>query len=96
MATPTGISFLKAQLIHVQHLLQLVADHPLMSTALTCRENELKEQLYQADECIRSDWPTPRSPENHARQIRNVVDRCPHGNDPDNIDGDQPEEGNEG
>jgi len=95
MATPTEISFLKAQLIHVQHLLQLVADHPLMSTALTCRENELKEQLYQADECIRSDWPTPRSPENHARQIRKTVDQCRHSNAPCNIAGDELEEGNE-
>jgi hypothetical protein len=95
MATPTEISFLKAQLVSVQHLLELVADHPLMSTALTCRENELKEQLYQAGLCIRSDRSTPRSPENHARQLRKVVDRCPHSGDPDNIEGDELEEGNE-
>jgi len=45
--------------------------------------------------CIVSVWSTPRSPENHARQIRKVVDRCPHINAPDNIAGDEPEEGNE-
>jgi hypothetical protein len=28
--------------------------------------------------CIISVWSTPRSPENHARQIRRAVDRCPH------------------
>jgi hypothetical protein len=95
MATPTEISFLKAQLVSVQHLLQLVADHPLMSTALTCRENELKDQLYQAGLCIRSDRSTPISPENHVRQRHIVVDRCPHSNAPDNIEGDEFEEGNE-
>ncbi len=47
------------------------------------------------DGCIVSIWSTPRSPENHARQLRKVVDRCPHGNDPNNIDGDELEEGNE-
>jgi hypothetical protein len=31
------------------------------------------------DGCIISIWSTPRSPENHARQIRNRVDACPHG-----------------
>lgn len=29
--------------------------------------------------CIVSVWSTPRSPENHARHIRKVVDNCPHG-----------------
>jgi hypothetical protein len=95
MATPTEISFLKAQLVSVQHLLELVADHPLMSNALTCRENELKEQLYQAGLCIRSDRSTPRSPENHVRQRLTVVDRCPHSNNPENIAGDELKEGNE-
>jgi hypothetical protein len=28
--------------------------------------------------CIISVWSTPRSPKNHARQIRREVDRCPH------------------
>lgn len=28
--------------------------------------------------CIISVWSTPRVPENHARQIRNRVDSCPH------------------
>ncbi|OQZ04959.1 MAG: hypothetical protein B6D36_11695 [Planctomycetes bacterium UTPLA1] len=28
--------------------------------------------------CIVCVWSTPRVPENHARQIRNAVDRCPH------------------
>ena len=28
--------------------------------------------------CIVSVWSTPRVPENHARQIRKVVDACPH------------------
>lgn len=26
--------------------------------------------------CITSIWSTPRSPENHARQLRRVVDNC--------------------
>jgi hypothetical protein len=28
--------------------------------------------------CIVSVWSTPRSPDNHARQIRKIVDQCPH------------------
>ncbi|TMD14933.1 MAG: hypothetical protein E6J00_04265 [Chloroflexi bacterium] len=28
--------------------------------------------------CQASVWSTPRSPVNHARQIRRAVDRCPH------------------
>ena len=28
--------------------------------------------------CIISVWSSPRSPENHARHIRNAVDACPH------------------
>lgn len=28
--------------------------------------------------CIIRVWSTPRSPENHARQIRKSVDSCPH------------------
>jgi hypothetical protein len=28
--------------------------------------------------CQISIWSTPRSPENHARQIRRVLDRCNH------------------
>ena len=28
--------------------------------------------------CIISIWSTPRVPENHARQIRQKVDSCPH------------------
>jgi hypothetical protein len=31
------------------------------------------------DGCRMSVWSTPRSPENHARQIRRVVARCSHG-----------------
>ena len=30
-------------------------------------------------DCVMSVWSTPRSCENHARQIRNRVGRCPHG-----------------
>lgn len=29
--------------------------------------------------CIICVWSTPKSPENHARQIRREVDKCPHG-----------------
>lgn len=29
--------------------------------------------------CIVSVWSTPKSPGNHARHIRKVVDSCPHG-----------------
>ena len=28
--------------------------------------------------CQKSIWSTPRRPENHAREIRRFVDRCPH------------------
>lgn len=30
------------------------------------------------DGCIVSVWSTPKSPGNHARHLRSVVDRCPH------------------
>ncbi len=30
--------------------------------------------------CQKSIWSTPRSPENHAREIRRFVDRCRHEN----------------
>lgn len=26
--------------------------------------------------CVSSIWSTPRNPENHARQIKRIVDRC--------------------
>ena len=29
-------------------------------------------------------WSTPRSPENHAKQIRRDVDRCPHQEEEEN------------
>jgi len=28
--------------------------------------------------CRVSVWSTPRSPENHAKQLRRAVDKCPH------------------
>ncbi len=31
-----------------------------------------------ADGCQMSVWSTPRSAENHAKQIRRIVDRCEH------------------
>ena len=33
---------------------------------------------HDRDGCTEFVWPTPRSPGNHARQIRRAVDRCPH------------------
>lgn len=30
------------------------------------------------DGCIISVWSTPKGPENHARQVRNKIDNCPH------------------
>lgn len=30
------------------------------------------------DGCMVSVWSTPRNAETHARQVRRVVDRCPH------------------
>jgi hypothetical protein len=30
------------------------------------------------DGCMLSVWSTPRSAENHARQLRREIDRCPH------------------
>ena len=38
--------------------------------------------------CIISVWSTPRSPENHARHIRQDVDACPHGEE-DQGEGDE-------
>ena len=33
--------------------------------------------------CIISVWSTPRNADNHARQIRKVIDSCPHRSDSD-------------
>lgn len=33
------------------------------------------------DGCQVSIWSTQRSPENHAKQLRRAVDRCPHKED---------------
>lgn len=33
---------------------------------------------HDRDGCRISIWSTPRNPENHAKQIRRVIDRCPH------------------
>jgi hypothetical protein len=33
---------------------------------------------HDRDGCFIFVWSTPRSPENHAKQIRRGVDRCPH------------------
>ena len=43
------------------------------------------------DGCIVSVWSTPKSPENHARQIRKVVDRCPHTNEQNDEHGEESE-----
>lgn len=34
--------------------------------------------LRSREGCIVSVWSTPRSAGNHARQVRNAIDRCPH------------------
>jgi hypothetical protein len=34
---------------------------------------------HDRDGCTVFVWSTPKVPENHARQIRREVDRCPHG-----------------
>lgn len=34
--------------------------------------------LSSREGCIASVWSTPRSPENHARHLRKIVDSCPH------------------
>ena len=39
--------------------------------------------------CIVSVWSTPKVAENHARQIRNRVDSCPHGDLPGHDDEDR-------
>lgn len=36
--------------------------------------------------CIISVWSTPRVPENHARQIRQRIDGCPHGEEEHEVD----------
>jgi hypothetical protein len=36
---------------------------------------------HDRDGCTEFVWSTPRSPGNHARQIRRAVDRCPHRNE---------------
>ena len=33
------------------------------------------------DGCQVSIWSTPRNPENHAKQLRRAVERCPHQED---------------
>ncbi|QIG92147.1 hypothetical protein [Bradyrhizobium sp. 6(2017)] len=33
---------------------------------------------HDRDGCRISIWSTPKNPENHAKQIRRVIDRCPH------------------
>jgi hypothetical protein len=42
--------------------------------------------------CIISVWSTPRNPENHARHIRNMIDQCPHQNDPEESQADHENE----
>lgn len=32
----------------------------------------------QREDCIISVWSTPRSPQNHAQQIRRAINKCPH------------------
>jgi hypothetical protein len=31
--------------------------------------------------CQKSVWSTPKSPQDHAKDIRRFVDKCPHGGD---------------
>lgn len=38
------------------------------------------------DGCIISLWSTPKNPENHAKQIRNEVDKCPHRRNGENVE----------
>src|SRR5690625_2031697 len=38
----------------------------------------LKCPEFSRDGCIISVWSTPRVPQNHASQIKRVVDKCPH------------------
>ena len=33
---------------------------------------------HDRDGCMVSVWSTPKNPENHAKAVRRVVDRCPH------------------
>ena len=35
------------------------------------------------DGCQMSIWSTPKSADNHGKQIRRTVDRCPHGGEDD-------------
>ena len=39
------------------------------------------------DWCMTSVWSTPRSPENHARKLRRLVDRCIRAHSPSSLDG---------
>lgn len=39
---------------------------------------------HDRDGCTVFVWLTPRSPENHARQMRREVDRCPHSDEGNN------------
>jgi hypothetical protein len=43
--------------------------------------------------CRVSVWSTPRVAENHARQIRKVIDRCPHRSEPKSLVADEGGEG---
>jgi len=50
LSQQSEMAFLKRQLLEIQQLLKAVADHPLMSHALICRESELRKQLRQIEE----------------------------------------------
>lgn len=41
------ITFLKSQIIHLEHLLTMCEDHPLMSNSLRIRINDYKKRLDQ-------------------------------------------------
>lgn len=36
---------------------------------------------YDRTGCVVSIWSTPRNPESHARHLRNILAKCPHGDD---------------
>jgi len=72
VATSNELSFLKAQLLDAQRLLNLAAGHPLMSKALSCRKNELQERVRQADEQKPSASSESAQKSVPARRVRDV------------------------
>ena len=50
MSLVNEIVFLKSQLLDVQRLLKLTAEHPLMGKAFACREDEFRKRISRVED----------------------------------------------